>query len=529
MEPIGADSTWINDATRASSLNSVTTDGLDVIVIGGGITGAGVALDAASRGLSVALLESRDLASGTSGYSSKLAHGGLRYLAKLDFAVAWESAVERRWLMTEIAPHLTRPLGFLVPFTSDGSRLGSGSVRAAVAVYDILRRLSGLRSAVLPRPRVVSSETAHALVPGLRAEKLRGGLLYWDGQLEDDVRLVLAVARTAARLGAHILRDTRVTSASGTHVDAVNERTGEILRLTAGAVINATGVWAPDFEPDLPMTRSRGTHLVVRAERLGNPRMAYTVAVPGAFGRHVFVLPQGSGLAYVGLTDDEDGTSDGYGPLAAERDIDFLLEVVNTTMADPLSRDDVVGAFAGLRPLVGAKRGARSGTSDISRRHIVVDTPGKPITVVGGKLTTYRRMSEDAVDAAVGRLGLDRTSPTRRLALVGAAKPERLAATRAPERLVRKYGTEAEIVHSLARLDPSLSEPVFSGTSVTGAELLFGVLAEGASSADDLLFRRTRLGLVPADAARARQRAEEILAFAQRQLPHGQHFEGPTP
>lgn len=514
--------TWINDSTRQRSLDRVAGHTVDVAVVGGGITGAGVALDAASRGLSVALVEGGDLASGTSGYSSKLVHGGLRYLARMDFPVAWESAVERRWLMDSIAPHLVHPLGFVIPDARsapvwEGLVAGFGTV-----VYDVLRRVSGLRSSVLPRPQLLSSEAVAALAPALDVAGLRRGYLYWDGQLVDDARLVLAVARTAAGLGAHILRDVKATALTAQTVDAVDARTGAPLHIRARAVVNATGVWAADFDPALTLTPSRGTHLVVRAERLGWPHAAHTVAVPGHFGRFVIVLPQPGGLVYIGLTDEEDHTADGHHPRVPEHDVDFLLGMVNATLALPLSRDDVVGTFAGLRPLVEAAHGdGFDGTADISRRHLIRDVPGGPITVVGGKLTTYRRMAQEAVDAVVARIGGGagagagvQPCRTKTLPLVGAAPAAGLAAVRAPARLVAKYGTEAAVVHGLGGQTGILAEPLFAGTEITGAELLFGIRAEGASTVEDLLERRTRLAFVPGDADRARGRAAEILALA---------------
>ncbi|MFL4479167.1 FAD-dependent oxidoreductase [Paeniglutamicibacter sp. ORCA_105] len=514
------DPTWINDATRRRSLEHVRTHTVDVAVIGGGITGAGVALDAASRGLSVALLEARDFGSGTSGYSSKLVHGGLRYLAMGDFPVAWESAVERRLLMETIAPHLIRPLGFIIPHTTGARCRETAAAGAGVSLYDLLRRASGLGSGVLPRPRWLSGRAVADLVPSLDTAGLRGGLLYWDGQLIDDARLVISVVRTAAGLGAQVLRDVRATGITADAVEAVDTRTGEAVEVRARTVINAAGVWAAGFDAGLAVTPSRGSHLVVRAERLGNPQAAHTVGIPGHFGRYVFVLPQPGGVVYIGLTDEEDRDADGYRPAVPEHDVDFLLEVVNRVLDRPLGRGDVIGSFAGLRPLVGSRHaGGPEGTADVSRRHLVKDGPGEPITVVGGKLTTYRRMAQDAVDAAAVRLGVTTPSRTKKLPLVGAASRTALATLDAPARLVAKHGTEAVAVHRLGGEHPLLAEPLFDGCAITGAELLFAIRAEGATTIEDLLERRTRLSLVPGDAARARPRAGEILAMAS-DTPH---------
>ncbi|MDJ0316899.1 glycerol-3-phosphate dehydrogenase/oxidase [Arthrobacter antibioticus] len=506
---------WINEASRRRSLEHVGARTVDVVVVGGGITGAGVALDAVSRGLSVVLVESCDLASGTSGYSSKLIHGGLRYLAKMDFQVAWESAVERRWLMGRIAPHLVHPLGFVIPDARSAAAWEGLAAGAGVVIYDVLRRLSGLSSKVLPRPQLLSRQAVGALVPALDEKALRRGYLYWDGQVIDDARLVLGVARTAAGLGAHILRDVRATAVTAQRVNAIDTRTGAPVHIRARTVVNAAGVWAADFEPKLRVTPSRGTHLVVRAQRLGNPHAAHTVAVPGHFGRYVFVLPQPTGVVFIGLTDDEDYQGDGHHPQVPEHDVDFLLDIVNTTLSVPLTRADVVGSFAGLRPLVqGASGAGGRGTADVSRRHLIRDVPGSPITVVGGKMTTYRRMAEDAVDAVVSRLGLKLPCRTKSLPLVGAASAKELQDIDAPARLVAKYGTEAPEVQKLGRVNPLLAEPLFSGTDITGAELMFGILAEGADTVEDLLERRTRLAFIPTDEARACAAAKQILALA---------------
>ncbi|KAA0975766.1 glycerol-3-phosphate dehydrogenase/oxidase [Paeniglutamicibacter gangotriensis] len=503
---------WINDVTRNASLEQLRTQKVDVAVIGGGITGAGVALDAISRGLSVALIESDDFGSGTSGFSSKLVHGGLRYLAKADVALAWESAVERRRLMETIAPHLIHPLGFIIPDTSTAKRTQTIAAAAGVLIYDVLRRATGLSGSILPRPQLLSRRAVAAMVPALDTATLRGGVLYWDGQVIDDARLVLSVLRTAAGLGAHVLRDVQATSLTDTSVHATDRRTGEDLEIRAGVVVNATGVWAADFEEDLDLVPSRGTHLVVRAERLGNPHAAHTVAVPRHFGRFVFVLPQPDSVVYIGLTDEEDRDADGHRPTVPEHDVDFLLEVLNQLLAVPLTREDVLGTFAGLRPLVRTKHPKTAAPSaNIPRHHLVHDVPGKPITVVGGKLTTYRAMAQDAVDAAAARIGATAPSRTTKIALVGAAPRAVLEKIDAPARLVAKYGTEATDVHRLAGEHPLLSAPLYAGTQITGAELLFGLRAEGATSLEDLLERRTRIGLVPEDAAKARNRAEEIL------------------
>src|SRR5690554_6486255 len=318
----GAPSSWINDSTRAASLTHLRDHAVDVIVVGGGITGAGVALDAASRGLGVALLESHDFASGTSRFSSKLVHGGMRYLATGDVSLAWESAVERATLMRTIAPHLVRPMPFVIPDLRSGQHVEYVLSTIGTGLADGMRRATGLPGHVLPRPRRVNAQLLHALVPAIPMDKVRGGTVYWDGQLEDDARLVLGVARTAASLGAHLIRDLEVTAASSASVAAIDRRTGTEVNLKAAVVVNATGVWAAGLEPSLRVSPSRGSHVVVRSERLGNPSAAYTVPVPGRFAKFVFVLPQPDGVCYIGLTDVEDRDADGRAGAAPPVDIE---------------------------------------------------------------------------------------------------------------------------------------------------------------------------------------------------------------
>lgn len=514
---------WINELSRTAGLNSIREQPVDVLVIGGGITGTGVALDAASRGLSVALLESHDLASGTSGFSSKLIHGGLRYLAKGDFAVAWESALERRWLMEFVAPHLVRPLGYLVAESKASPRWEFWAASLGVVMADGLRRLSGLSGEYLPAPQRLSARASGRLAPEAGQDRIRSALLYWDGQLEDDARLVIAVARTATQYGARVLTGVRAVAATDTEVTAVDERNGELLRLRAGSVVNATGVWAAELDDSIQVLPSRGSHLVIAAERLGNPRVAWTAPVPGHFGRYMFALPQSNGQVYLGLTDELDQGADGRESAVPESDVAFLLNTINPTLVEPLTPADVLGRFAGLRPLIrnlGASAPAQS--ADVSLRHALLTPPGRPITIAGGKLTTYRRMAEDAVDAVLRRLGREADCLTRRLPLVGAAPAAELAASQAPRRLVHRYGREAGVVQSLTRVDPSLAEEVSPGAGVIGAELFFGVVAEGANTITDLLARRSRLAFVPELAAGASGRAEEILESAGQWLAeHG--------
>ena len=485
-------------------------DHVDLVVIGLGVTGAGVALDAASRGLSVLAVDAHDVAFGTSRWSSKLVHGGLRYLASLQVGIAHESAVERGILMERTAPHLTRPLPWLLPLTDAVSVSHAALASAGFRTADLLRLSAHTSRTTLPRPRRVSRTEALAMAPALRTNGLRGGLVYWDGQLEDDARLVTCIARTAAAYGAQVRTRARVLEATGTRVRLRDELSGELRTVTARAVVNATGVWAGALVDGVRLRPSRGTHVVLRADAMPGLTTALTVPVPGTTNRYVFALPQPGGVIYLGLTDEPvDGEIPDV-PEPSEAEIGFLLDVAASVLDRPLRRSDVVGAFAGLRPLLEAE----GSTADLSRKHAVLTSPSGVVTVVGGKLTTYRRMAEDAVEAT----GIA-TAPcrTRDLPLLGAADRDTLAALPEPTRLVRRFGIEARTVidESLSTTGLSEAELVAPGPGgITLAELVFAVTHEGAIDVDDLLDRRTRVGLVPADRAAAAPTAERALELA---------------
>ena len=504
------------DAARRDRELAAATDGrvVDVLVVGLGVTGAGVALDAAVRGLSVVAIDAHDLAFGTSRWSSKLVHGGLRYLANGQVGVAHESAVERGILMTRTAPHLSHPLPMVMPLLPGLSRRAAAVAHTGLLAGDLLRLGAHTSRDVLPRPRRLSRTEARALVPGLRADGLRGALLSWDGQLEDDARLVTAIARTAAAHGASVLTRTRALSVGGAGAEVRDELTGATGTVQARSVVNATGVWAGELVDDVALRPSRGTHLVVRGSSLPGLAVAVMAPVPQQPNRFVFALPQPDGLVHVGLTDEPlDGAVPDV-PVPTQGEIGFLLDVIGPVFERPLGRDDVVGAYAGLRPLLEAD----GATADLSRRHAVLTSRDGVVTVVGGKLTTYRRMAQEAVDRAVAVAGLS-AGPcrTRSLPLVGAAARDELARARAPRRLVRRYGVEAADVLDNARahgLDEAALDPVATGVPVTPAELLWGVTHEGALDVDDLLDRRTRVGLVPTDRTVAEPAAHAALDLA---------------
>lgn len=503
----------LNRARRVTELAALA-DGaqLDVLVIGGGITGAGIALDAATRGLSVALVEKHDLAFGTSRWSSKLVHGGLRYLATGNVGIARRSAIERGILMTRNAPHLVKAMPQLVPLLPSMSRPSRALVRTGFVAGDGLRRLAGTSAAVLPRSRRVDVARAVQLAPTVRTEGLDGALLAYDGQLVDDARLVVAVARTAAQHGARILTRLAATGAQGDSVTLTEQVTGETFDVKARAVINAAGVWAGEVDPSITLRPSRGTHLVFDAAAFGNPTAALTVPIPGELNRFVFAMPEQLGRVYLGLTDEAAPGPIPDVPQPTSSEVSFLLDTVNTALATTLTIEDVRGAYAGLRPLIesGADR-----TADVSREHAVVESPNGVISVIGGKLTEYRYMAQDVLDRAVALRGLPATAcRTRNLPLVGApANP--VSTLRVPMELplslVARYGAEAPNVIAQAGCDRP-TERVADGIDVTRAEFEYAVTHEGAATVEDILDRRTRIGLVADDRALAAETAAEFLA-----------------
>ena len=478
---------------------------VDLLVVGGGVTGCGVALDAAARGMSVVLAEKHDLAFGTSRWSSKLVHGGLRYLASGAVGIAHESAVERGILMTRTAPHLVRTLAQVVPLLPGTTPRHAALVRAGLTAGDALRSAARTPARRLPRSRRIGPGGVETLVPGVRTDGLRGGLVGYDGQLADDARLTVAIARTAAAYGARILTRCAATQVSGHGAVLTDTLTGTRVDVDARMVINAAGVWAGDLAPGITLRPSRGTHLVVAQERLGGLTAGLTVPVAGTVNRFVFALPAPDRRVYIGLTDEDAPGPVPDVPVATEAEIDFLLGTINGALRDPLERADVLGSFAGLRPLLDT---GDARTADISRRHAVLTATDGLVTVVGGKLTTYRRMAEDAVDAALRASGAQaRPCSTAQLPLVGAGP----AAGPAPARLVRRYGTEAVDVVAAAGGDPALLEPVADSVDTVAAEFRFGVSHELALDADDLLERRTRVALDPSAAAQARSAAQAAL------------------
>jgi glycerol-3-phosphate dehydrogenase len=533
---------------RPEALERLRSDAFDVLVIGGGVTGAGVALDAAARGLRTALVERHDFASGTSSKSSKMVHGGLRYLQQRDIRLVYEALHERQRLLDN-APHLVSPLPFLVPlFGRDGvvQKSVARAYSSALWTYDVT---GGLR--IGKRHKRIDRAEALSHFPTLRADRLVAAFLYYDARA-DDARLTLALARTAAAQGAALANYCDATAllhdAAGTvqgarvRVAGPGAGAGEELEVRAGVVVNATGVWSDDVRAldegahPRSIRPAKGIHVTVPRQRLPAD-IAAVVPVPRDH-RSIFVVPWPDGDdVYLGTTDTEwDGPLDD--PACLPEDVDYLVYAANTVFTDPISRDDVTGVWAGLRPLLapsGAKQ-VSARTADLSRRHTVRVSSGGLVTVTGGKLTTYRRMAQDTVRAALGVLGsrapsATKRSTTKRLRLVGADGLEALdpgAAARLgvdPGTLLRlraRYGGETPEVLALASGRSELLEPLVPGLPELKVEAVWAVRREMALTLDDVLSRRTRAGL-----RRARATAEAAGAVASLLDPEWGRDPGP--
>jgi glycerol-3-phosphate dehydrogenase len=516
---------------RTADLARLRSERFDVLIIGGGVTGVGAALDAASRGLSVALIEARDLAAGTSSRSSKLIHGGLRYLEQFEFGLVHEALHERGLLTTRLAPHLVRPVPILVPLTAtpadgvaDNARmlgrrawqrfyLGSG-----VALYDVFAGLVG-RGRGMPSHRHLTKGTARRLFPSLREDILTGAIRYYDGQV-DDARYVATMARTAASLGAAVvtsaaavalIRDAReVTGARVRDMES-----GEEFEVSARTVVAATGVWSDDIgaligEPTVPagtglrVRASKGVHLVVPRSVISG-EAGLILRTPTSV---LFVLPWG-GHWIIGTT-DTDWQLDRSHPAASARDIAYILDQLNHWLERPISTSDIEGVYAGLRPLLS---GEDESTSALSREHAVVEPMLGLMVVAGGKYTTYRVMAADVIDRAVRRLGASfgpdgaLSSATDRLPLLGSDGYEAMWANRADiarrrgvsvgllEHLLERYGSLATEILTLIDDDPLLGSALPGAPEYVAAEVAYACAAEGALHVEDVLTRRTRISI----------------------------------
>ncbi len=480
---------------------------LDVLVIGGGVTGAGIALDAVTRGLSTAIVEGQDWASGTSSRSSKLVHGGLRYLQMLDFHLVHEALTERDLLIKDLAPHLVRPVPFLYPL--EHRVWERAYVGAGIALYDTLASMAPGKRA-LPLHRHLSRKQMERKFPDLAHDAAIGAVQYWDASV-DDARLVSTLIRTATSYGAHAASRTQVVELTKGSTGAVNGailedlETGRRLTVRARAVINATGVWTEDTEAlagtdgGLRVLASKGVHIVVPRERIKG-QVGLILQTEKSV---LFIIPW-SRYWVIGTTDtpwEQELTH----PVATSADIEYILEHANAVLAQPLTRDDIIGTYAGLRPLL--QPGTKEGTSSakVSREHTTASpTPGLTV-IAGGKLTTYRVMAKDAVDFAIGQRSAALPSITDKIPLVGAVGLDAVRRQARPwaskyrwtpqmvDHLLHRYGSNLRDIVALCEADPTLATPLEHAPAYLRAEISYGVTHEGALHLEDLLLHRTRL------------------------------------
>jgi glycerol-3-phosphate dehydrogenase len=521
--------------SRADAITIMERERFDLVVIGGGITGAGVALDAATRGFSVALVERDDWSCGTSSRSSKMIHGGLRYLQNFDLGLVREALLERQ-LMVHLAPHLVRPLPFLVPAFEGARRdfrIGVGlNMYAVMATRGRRQRRRAEREAAEEgveywspeRHRTIAGEEVTELVPALEGRKPSSAYLFYDCQT-DDSRLVLTVLGEAERFGAVCVNAAEVVEViddggAAAGVICREQQSGERFAVVADNVVNATGVWADRIrgdelhsEEDVPVIRpSRGTHLVIAREKL--PLNAAAI-VPAGGGRTIFALPW-LGQSLVGTTDrDYDGPIER--PQPDPEDVQYLLDAVNRYFERDLGFGDVAGAYAGVRPLISDSDPKKS--VDISRRAELFETSSGMITITGGKLTTWRRMAKMAVDRLVERELREAPCHTHEILLGHPAEVEELPVAgtdqRAREHLAARYGLFAEQILKICEQRPELAESILPGAPDLLAEAVVAARHEQARSVADVLLRRTRLGLLAAralttDTGAARRVAEAM-------------------
>jgi glycerol-3-phosphate dehydrogenase len=519
--------------SRPNAAEEIAGQHFEVVVIGGGITGAGVALDAASRGYSVALLERGDYAVGTSSRSSKMVHGGLRYLQNFDLGLVREALLERQ-LMVQLAPHLVYPTPFLVAALGEDRRdrkLGLGlNMYDVMATSRVGRSSRELRSSKdedaqfswsPDRHRTIDREEVLELVPALAARDPKDAYLFYDCQT-DDVRLVLTVLGEAERFGALSLNGADVVEvltkdgrASG--VAFVEQDSGERLEVSADHVVNATGVWADQIRPevleeeDVPrIAPSRGTHIILDQADL--PMGSAACIVPAGEGRMIFSLPW-YGRTLIGTTDN-DFEGDITHPRPGEDDVEYLLNAVNDFFGVSLGQSDLVGAYAGVRPLISSGDPRKS--VDISRKAELYETSSGMLTITGGKLTTWRRMAKQTVDRLVLREGRDAPCHTAEIPLGMPARPGDLEAPdgvgeEAVDQLAFRYGHAARRVLDLARADPRLAQPIVADRPDLLAEVVLAARHEQARSVADVLLRRTRLGILAAPGLRG---ADDVLPVA---------------
>ena len=508
--------TPLSQHERKIALRQMAQDGLEVLVVGGGITGSGVVLEATARGYRAGLIEKADFCSGTSSKSTKLAHGGIRYLAHFDFALVYEGLIERGRLIRN-APHLVKPLGFVLPLYKENKRpmdvpfvppggIGlSWIMQAGLALYDVMSGRLGIKM-----HRRISTKNALTLAPCLKTEGLNSSFIYYDGQT-DDTLLTMTVLRTAAQHGALLANYAELIGfeqAENGGIKAALVRdtiNNDEYRIPVGTVINAAGVFAGRVESmagtsKISIKPAKGVHLTVPREAVKLDE--YAVVLPETpDGRLLFMVPWNTRVT-IGTTDTKGGDIDQ--PLANDDDIDYLLRTTNLYMRTRLTRDDIISSWAGYRPLISPANSGNGDTSKLSRTHVVMDGPGGMVTIVGGKLTTYRRMAEDTLDHVAKRSGKAITHPTQNMPLDGAVGAQ--AANAAVDAAAQPYGWNADVVkrlkqygseaHKLLTLcaeDVALAQPIVPDLPYIMAEVVYACRYEMAMQLDDMITRRLHL------------------------------------
>jgi glycerol-3-phosphate dehydrogenase len=505
-------SSKLSPSTRSEAIADLANNDFDILVIGGGINGVGIALDAASRGLSVALVEEKDFASGTSSRSSKLIHGGLRYLEQYDFKLVREALQERELMITTIAPHLVQPVSFIYPLQEKFKE--RTYVGAGMALYDALR---GFKRA-LPWHKHISQKELSEIAPSLRLDLITGGYKYFDAQV-DDARHTMMIARTAAKYGAVITTRTRVEEVKrdGKRVigaivrDLENEK---LIEVKAKVTVMAAGVWTDQLYEDFgikagyEVRMSKGAHIVVP----GSAIRSKTGVIIKTDISVLFIIPWGD--KWIVGTTDTDYEADPNTPIATRNDVNYIINQANRVLEPKLSQSQVIGVFAGLRPLISTNEDSK--TTDLSREHVVDHPVPGFVSIAGGKYTTYRVMAEDAIDAAV--VDLKRLTPdscTESLAIVGAdgysvLKNQKAAIAKSYgiseatfEHLLNRYGSLFVEVLETAKSDEKLALPLSTQLPYIGAEILYAVTHEGALSVSDVMNRRTRINFEAPDQGRS--------------------------
>ena len=505
-------SSKLSPSTRSDAIADLANDNFDILVIGGGINGVGIALDAASRGLSVALVEEKDFASGTSSRSSKLIHGGLRYLEQYDFKLVREALQERELMITTIAPHLVQPVSFIYPLQEKFKE--RTYVGAGMALYDALR---GFKRA-LPWHKHISQKELSEIAPSLRLDLITGGYKYFDAQV-DDARHTMMIARTAAKYGAVITTRTRVEEVKrdGKRVigaivrDLENET---LIEVKAKVTVMAAGVWTDQLYQDFgikagyEVRMSKGAHIVVP----GSAIRSKTGVIIKTDISVLFIIPWGE--KWIVGTTDTDYEADPNTPIATRNDVNYIINQANRVLEPKLNQSQVIGVFAGLRPLISTNEDSK--TTDLSREHVVDHPVPGFVSIAGGKYTTYRVMAEDAIDAAV--VDLKRLTPdscTESLAIVGAdgysvLKNQKAAIAKSYgiseatfAHLLNRYGSLFVEVLEAAKSDEKLALPLSTQLPYIGAEILYAVTHEGALSVSDVMNRRTRINFEASDQGRS--------------------------